>query len=48
MKKISEFNTGTSSRGDDYYSIVRSTGALTSTVKFEGLGEKTTKYGEKL
>jgi hypothetical protein len=48
MKKISEFNTGTSSRGDAYYSIMRSTGALTNTLKFEGPGEKTTKYGEKL
>jgi hypothetical protein len=48
MKKILEFNTGTSSRGDAYYSIVRSTGVLTSTLKFEGPGEKTTKYGEKL
>jgi hypothetical protein len=48
MKKILEFNTGTSSRGDAYYSIVKSSGALTNTLKFEGPGEKTDKYGENL
>jgi hypothetical protein len=48
MRKILEFNTGTASRGDAYYSIVRSTGTLTNTLKFEGPGEKTFEYGEKL
>jgi hypothetical protein len=49
MKKIFEFNNGhTSARGDSYYAITPSTGALTSTVKFEGPGEKTNKFGENL
>jgi len=49
MRKIFEFNTGhTSARGDAYYAINRSTGAVTSTLKFEGPGEKTTKFGENL
>jgi hypothetical protein len=47
MRKISEFNAGTASRGDAYYSIMPSTGSLTNTTKFEGAGEDTKKFGEK-
>ncbi len=46
MKKIFEFNNGTASRGDSYYSINK-TGDLRYTKKFEGVGEITKKFGEK-
>jgi hypothetical protein len=42
-----EFNAGTSSRGDAEYAISQG-GAMPYDSKFDGPGEETVKYGEKL
>ena len=46
-RNLSDFNTGTSTRGDVEYAIAEG-GAVPYDSKFDGPGEETVKYGEKL
>ena len=42
-----EFNAGTSVRGDALYAVQSEKDPMPYSVKFNGLGEDTAKYGEK-